>query len=374
MHYPPIPVREKTNPNQLLLFMTEPSSSRYSEAGVDIDKGNEFVDRIKNIVSETHGRGVLTDIGGFSGLFAIGNAGYEDAVLIASTDGVGTKLNIAKLCKRHDTIGIDLVAMCVNDVVVSGARPLFFLDYLSIGKLDVDLATEVVKGIAEGCKTAGCSLIGGETAEMPGLYQPSDYDIAGFVVGIAERNSIIDGTDIRVGNKLIGLASSGLHSNGFSLVRKICFEELGLSVDDQVPELGCTLGEELLKPTRIYVESLLNIFRNHKINGLIHNTGGGFIDNVPRVLPAGCKAIIDPTSWTIPPIFSFLEKNGNISKPEMYRTFNMGIGMIAIVSDDIVEDVMQQFKALGETPYVLGEILPTGDEDGYWVTIEGITD
>ena len=374
MHYPSISIRERTNPYQLLLLMTKSSSSRYSEAGVDIDKGNEFVDRIKNIVSETHGRGVLTDIGGFSGLFAIGNAGYEDPVLIASTDGVGTKLNIAKLCKRHDTIGIDLVAMCVNDVVVSGARPLFFLDYFSISKLDVDLATEVVKGIAEGCKTAGCSLIGGETAEMPGLYQPGDYDIAGFVVGIAERDSIIDGSDIRVGNKIIGLASSGLHSNGFSLVRKICFEELSRSVDDQIPELGCTLGEELLRPTRIYVESLLNIFRKHKINGLIHNTGGGFIDNVPRVLPAGCKATIDPSSWIVPPIFSFLEKNGNISKPEMYRTFNMGIGMIVIVNDDTVEDVMQQFKALGETPYVIGEILPTQDEDANWVAIEGITD
>lgn len=353
--------------------MTKPSSSRYSEAGVDIDKGNEFVARIKNIVSDTHVRGVLTDIGGFSGLFAIGNAGYEDPVLISSTDGVGTKLNVAKLCNRHDTIGIDLVAMCVNDVVVSGAKPLFFLDYFSISSLDIDMAVDVVKGIAKGCKTAGCSLIGGETAEMPGLYQPGDYDIAGFVVGIAERDSIIDGSDIRVGNKLIGLASSGLHSNGYSLVRKICFEEMGLSVNNIVRELGCTLGEELLRPTRIYVESVLNIFRNHKINGLVHNTGGGFIDNVPRVLPAGCKAIINPESWTVPPIFSFLEKNGNISKPEMYRTFNMGIGMIVIVNDEIVEDVMQHFKALGETPFVIGEILPTGDEDGDWVTIEGIT-
>ena len=352
--------------------MTEPSS-RYSEAGVDIDKGNEFVDRIKNIVSDTHGRGVLTDIGGFSGLFAIGNAGYEDPVLIASTDGVGTKLTVAKLCKRHDTIGIDLVAMCVNDVVVSGARPLFFLDYFSISELDVDLATEVVKGIAEGCKISGCSLIGGETAEMPGIYQPGDYDIAGFVVGIAERDSIIDGSDIRVGNKIVGLASSGLHSNGYSLVRKICFEELGLSVDDQVSELGCTLGEELLRPTRIYVESLLNLLRNHKVNGLIHNTGGGFIDNVPRVLPAGCKAVIDPEAWQVPEIFHFLEKNGNISKPEMYRTFNMGIGMMVLVDDDIVEDVLQQLKAMGETPYVIGEILQTGDEDSEWVTIKGIT-
>ncbi|MDW7774407.1 MAG: phosphoribosylformylglycinamidine cyclo-ligase [Desulfobulbaceae bacterium] len=353
--------------------MTQPSSPRYTEAGVDIDKGNEFISRIKGMVASTHGRGVLTDIGGFSGLFAIGNTGIEDPVLIASTDGVGTKLTIAKLCNRHDTIGIDLVAMCVNDVVVSGARPLFFLDYFAIGKLDVDLATDVVKGIAEGCKIAGCSLIGGETAEMPGLYQHGDYDIAGFVVGIAERNSIIDGSDIRVGNKIIGLASSGLHSNGYSLVRKICFEELGRTVDDHIREFDCTLGEELLRPTRIYVESVLNTLRMYKINGLIHNTGGGFIDNVPRVLPAGCKAVIDPSAWPVPPIFTFLRENGRIPAAEMYRTFNMGIGMMVIVNAEIVEDVQQQFTALGESPYVIGEILATGEEDSEWVIIDGIT-
>ncbi len=349
-----------------------PSTSRYSEAGVDIDKGNAFISRIKNIVADTHGRGVLSDIGGFSGLFAIGNAGYEDPVLIASTDGVGTKLNIAKMCNRHDTIGIDLVAMCVNDVVVSGAKPLFFLDYFAVSSLDLDVATDVVKGIAKGCKISGCSLIGGETAEMPGLYQPGDYDLAGFVVGIADRNSIIDGSDIRVGNKIIGLASSGLHSNGYSLVRKIFFEELGLSVDDQVEELGCTVGEELLRPTRIYVQSLLKILRNFKINGLIHNTGGGFIDNVPRILPGGCKAVIEPDSWDVPPIFTFLQDKGNISIQEMYRTFNMGIGMMALVDADLVEDVVHQFKALGETPYVIGEITKVDDTDGQWVTIDGI--
>ncbi len=354
--------------------MTHTPSSRYAEAGVDIDKGNEFVHRIKNIVSDTHSRGVLTDIGGFSGLFAIGNAGFEDPVLIASTDGVGTKLTIAKLCNRHDTIGIDLVAMCANDVVVSGAKPLFFLDYFAISKLDVDMAVEVVRGIAEGCKTASCSLIGGETAEMPGLYRPGDYDIAGFVVGIAERDKIIDGSDIRVGNKVIGLASSGLHSNGYSLVRKICFEELSLSVDEQISEFGCSLGEELLRPTRIYVDAILKTMRNHKINGLIHNTGGGFIDNVPRVLPAGCKAVIDPDAWDVPPVFTFLEKNGNVSRAEMFRTFNMGIGMMALVDDNKVEDVMQQLEAFGEKPYVIGEILPTDDSDSRWVTIRGVVE
>ncbi|GAB4339749.1 MAG: phosphoribosylformylglycinamidine cyclo-ligase [Desulfobulbaceae bacterium] len=351
--------------------MTE-KTSRYAEAGVDIDKGNEFVRRIKNIVAETHGRGVLNDIGGFSGLFAIGNAGYEDPVLIASTDGVGTKLAVAKLCGRHDTIGIDLVAMCVNDVVVSGARPLFFLDYFSISSLDIDLAVEVVRGIAEGCRISGCSLIGGETAEMPGLYQPGDYDIAGFVVGIAERDAIIDGSDIRVGNKIIGLASSGLHSNGYSLARKICLEEMGLAVDDHVPEFGCSLGEELLRPTRIYVESILKTIRHHKINGLVHNTGGGFLDNVPRILPAGCKAVIDPAAWTIPPVFDFLEKNGKVPREEMFRTFNMGIGMMALVDDGIVDDVIQQFEAHGEQAAVIGEIVPVDDTDGQWVSIRGV--
>ncbi len=352
--------------------MTEISSSKYSEAGVDIDKGNAFISRIKGLVADTHSRRVINDIGGFSGLFAIGNAGYEDPVLIASTDGVGTKLTVAKLCNRHDTIGIDLVAMCVNDVIVSGAKPLFFLDYFASSTLDLDVATDVVKGIAEGCKISKCSLIGGETAEMPGLYQPGDYDLAGFVVGIGERNDIIDGSDIRVGNKIIGLASSGLHSNGFSLVRKIFFEELGLDVNDQVEELGCTVGDELLKPTRIYVESVLNVLRDYKINGLIHNTGGGFIDNVPRILPESCKAVIHKNSWSIPPVFKFLQQKGNIPEAEMYRTFNMGIGLMALVNSDQVEDVVQQFSAMGETAFLIGEIQAAGKNENKSVMIEGL--
>jgi phosphoribosylformylglycinamidine cyclo-ligase len=348
------------------------SASKYSQAGVDIDKGNAFVKRIKGLVAETHGRGVLNDIGGFSGLFAIGNINYEDPVLIASTDGVGTKLNIAKLCNRHDTIGIDLVAMCVNDVIVSGAKPLFFLDYFAVSSLDLEVATEVVQGIADGCKQASCSLIGGETAEMPGLYQPGDYDLAGFVVGIGERNQIIDGSDIRVGNKIIGLASSGLHSNGYSLVRKIFFDKLGLSVNDQVAELGCTVGEELLKPTRIYVNSVLTVLRNYTINGLIHNTGGGFYDNVPRILPGGCKAVIRAGSWEVPPIFPYLQEKGGIPVEEMYRTFNMGIGMMALVPEDQVEDIMQQFEALEETPQVIGEIVASEQDDDEQVVITGL--
>lgn len=336
---------------------SETAASKYSEAGVDIDKGNAFVSRIKNIVSATHSRTVLDNIGGFSGLFSIGNANCKDPVLIASTDGVGTKLKIAQLCNRHDTIGIDLVAMCVNDIIVSGAKPLFFLDYFSCSSLDLEEATDVVKGIAEGCKQAACSLIGGETAEMPGLYQPGDYDLAGFSVGIAERNKIIDGSDVRVGNKIIGLASSGLHSNGFSLVRKIIFEDLGLSVTDTVEELGCTVGEELIKPTKIYVQSVLGVFNRFTLNSLVHNTGGGFIDNIPRMLPKGCRAVVDKDSWEKPPIFSFLQEKGQIPEAEMYRTFNMGIGMMAVVNENDVEAIMQHFRAMGEEPFMIGEIL-----------------
>jgi phosphoribosylformylglycinamidine cyclo-ligase len=336
--------------------MNQASGSRYSEAGVDIDKGNEFVNRIKNIVFPTFKRGVLTDIGGFGGLFSLSGYQFKDPVLVSSTDGVGTKLSVAKLCNKHDTIGIDLVAMCVNDIAVSGAKPLFFLDYIAIGKLDLEVATDVVKGIAKGCEISMCSLIGGETAEMPGIYSKGDYDIAGFVVGITERAKIIDGSEIKVGDKIIGIASSGLHSNGYSLARKVFFEELGLTVNDTVDELGCTVGEELLRPTRIYSETLLNLTKNFKISGLVHITGGGLIDNIPRILPQGSKAIIHKNTWTVPPVFKFLQEKGKITANEMCRTFNMGIGMVAIVNDRLVEDVMQQLNALGEKPYLIGEI------------------
>ena len=348
------------------------SPSKYSEAGVDIDKGNLFVSRIKSIVAETHRRGVLTELGGFSGLFAIGNEDLKNPVLVASTDGVGTKLNVAKLCNKHDTIGIDLVAMCANDVIVSGAKPLFFLDYFACNALDLDVATAVVRGIADGCKLAHCSLIGGETAEMPGLYQPGDYDLAGFVVGIGDRNAIIDGSDIRVGDKIIGLASSGFHSNGYSLVRKVFFEELGKKVDDYIEEFGCTVGEELLRPTRIYVDSVVNILRRCTIHGLVHITGGGFIDNIPRILPASCAAKIYRDSWPIPPIFSYLQEKGNITIGEMYRTFNMGIGMMAIVPERSVEDMLHQFRAHGEQPYMIGEIKATQGGNGPQVAIDGV--
>jgi phosphoribosylformylglycinamidine cyclo-ligase len=336
--------------------MAQKKISRYAQAGVDIDKGNAFVENIKPIVASTFRPGVLTGIGGFGGLFALGGGKFQDPVLVSSTDGVGTKLIIANMCGKHDTIGIDLVAMCVNDIVVCGAHPLFFLDYFATGGLELSVATDVVKGIAKGCEICKCSLIGGETAEMPGLYQKGDYDIAGFVVGICERDKLIDGSEISVGDKLIGLASSGVHSNGYSLVRKICFEELGLKVNDRIEEFGCTLGEELLRPTRIYSEPLLNLVKNYKVKGLVHITGGGIIDNIPRVLPNGCKAVIEKKSWQTPAIFEFLQKKGKISPHEMCRTFNCGIGMVVVVDAKQVDDCMQQLVALGETPFLIGEI------------------
>jgi phosphoribosylformylglycinamidine cyclo-ligase len=343
--------------------MTEDKSSRYTESGVDIDKANDFVDLIKPIVAKTHRSGVLGNIGGFGGFFALGNNRFNDPVLVSSTDGVGTKLKIANLCQKHDTIGIDLVAMCVNDIIVCGAQPLFFLDYMAIGKLEVDVATEVVKGIAKGCEISKCSLIGGETAEMPGMYAAGDYDVAGFVVGIAERDEIIDGSDIRVGDNIIGLSSSGIHSNGYSLVRKICFEELGLTVDDQIEECGCTLGEELLRPTRIYTEAILNLKRDFQIRGLVHITGGGFFDNIPRILPRGCKAVLKENSWPIQPVYKFLETKGNVSVAEMCRTFNYGIGMVVIVSEKQTEDVMHRLQALGESPHLIGAVAAMQEKD-----------
>jgi len=342
--------------------MSETKQSKYSEAGVDIDKGNAFVNGIKDIVASTHQPGVLNDIGGFSSLFAINTDKYKQPILVTSTDGVGTKLEIAKRCNKHDTIGIDLVAMCVNDIIVCGAKPLCFLDYYSAGKLDLDVATEVVKGIAEGCIQSQCSLVGGETAEMPGLYKSGDYDLAGFVVGIGDRDDLIDGSEIHVGNKIIGLRSSGLHSNGFSLVRKICFTDHDFNIDQHIEEFGCTLGEELLKPTRIYVQSVLAVLRSFKLNGIVHNTGGGFIDNIPRILPAGCKAEIFTSRWDAQPIFSFLAEKGNVPPEEMYRTFNMGIGLMVAVDEDKVEDIIHLFNAHGEDAFLIGEI--TAQQEG----------
>lgn len=342
--------------------------SKYSEAGVDIDKGNAFIEEIRDIVSSTHQRGVLGGLGGFSSHFAIDTNKYTKPVIVTSTDGVGTKLAVAQLCNKHDTIGIDLVAMCVNDLVVGGATPLCFLDYFAVGKLDLDIAKQIITGIAEGCRQANCSLVGGETAEMPGLYQGEDYDLAGFVTGIVNRDAIIDGSDIRAGDKIIGLASSGLHSNGYSLVRKICFADNSLDVNQHVEELGAKLGEVLLKPTKIYVQSVLNVLKSYPLNGMVHNTGGGFIDNIPRILPKGYKAVIDTATWPAPPIFAFLQRLGEIPWDEMYRTFNMGIGLLVIVDEAKVNDICHHFEAVGEQAYIIGEIAPM--EEGETITVE----
>ncbi len=349
--------------------MSKPGKSKYSEAGVDIDKGNAFVEEIKDIVASTQQRNVLSGIGGFSSHIAIDTTKYPKPVIVNSTDGVGTKLAVAHLCNKHDTIGIDLVAMCVNDLIVGGATPLCFLDYLAVGKLDINIAKQIVTGVAEGCKLAQCALVGGETAEMPGLYKENDYDLAGFVTGIIDRDSIIDGSDIRAGDKIIGLASSGLHSNGFSLVRKICFSDHGLKVEQHIEELECKLGDELLKPTRIYVQSILNVLKNYPLHGMVHNTGGGFIDNVPRILPKGYKALINEGTWPLLPIFPFLQRLGEVQPEEMYRTFNMGIGLLVIVGEDLVDDIVHHFQAVGEEAYIIGEVVPMGEASDKQVEI-----
>lgn len=328
----------------------------YAEAGVDIDAGNKFVDILRPIVSKTFKPGVITDIGGFAGLFSLNMQHFKNPVLVSSTDGVGTKLKIAFMVGKHDTVGIDLVAMCVNDIMVQGAAPLFFLDYLAMGRLDLDKAREIVKGIAAGCIEAQCALIGGETAEMPGFYPEAEYDIAGFVVGLADNEELLDGSEIAVGHQLIGIASSGLHSNGFSLVRKIFFDGLRMSVDHHVDDFGRTLGEELLEPSRIYYRAITNIRRNFKIYGISHITGGGLIENIPRMLPGRCKAVIDTGSWTPQPVFSYLQRAGKIPEREMMRTFNNGLGLVMVVSESETDDVVQRLEAIGETACRIGTV------------------
>ena len=328
----------------------------YAKAGVDIDAGNELVKRIKPVVSKTFKSGVITDIGGFAGLFSLNVQDMKNPVLVSSTDGVGTKLKIAFMLDKHDTIGIDLVAMCINDIMVQGAVPLFMLDYISMGKLDLDKAVEVIKGIAAGCKEANCSLIGGETAEMPGFYSEGEYDLAGFVVGLVDNEMILDGSEIAVGYQLIGIGSSGLHSNGYSLVRKIFFDQLKMSVNDFVEDFGRTLGEELLEPTRIYSRPITHIGRDFQIYGISHITGGGLIDNLPRILPRQCKVIIKPSSWTIPPIFQYIQRAGNIPMEEMMRTFNNGLGLVMVVSEADTGEVLLRLKAMGETAYIIGSV------------------
>jgi phosphoribosylformylglycinamidine cyclo-ligase len=338
------------------------TQDRYKESGVDIEKGNTFVKMIQPVVKGTFSSGVLTDIGGFSGLFSLKAEQYAKPVLAASTDGVGTKLKIAQMVGKHDTIGIDLVAMCVNDIIVQGAKPLFFLDYLAMGKLIPEVAVDIIRGIATGCKMAGCALIGGETAEMPGFYADGVYDLAGFVVGLVDKDHIIDGSEIRVGDHIIGISSSGLHSNGYSLARKIIFEELGLKTDDWVGELRCTIAEELLRPTKIYADLVTNLIRDFSIKGISHITGGGIIDNLSRILPNTCMAVIRKLSWNRPAIFPYLEQAGNLSETEMMRTFNNGLGLILVVPETQVEEIMARVSALNGESFDIGEIEERGEE------------
>ena len=328
----------------------------YKDSGVDIDAGNTFVKMIKPLVKATSRPEVMADIGGFGGLFSLNASKYKNPVLVSGTDGVGTKLKLAFMADRHDTVGIDLVAMCVNDIVVQGAEPLFFLDYLATGRLDPAKAADIVKGISAGCVQAGCALIGGETAEMPGFYADGEYDIAGFAVGVVERDNLIDGSSITVGDKIIGLASSGLHSNGYSLARKVIFERLGLSIDSTFPGTDLSVSDELLKPTRIYAKSVLNLLRDFTINGIAHITGGGLLENIPRVLPNGCKAVINKGSWEVPEIFDIIMKGGNIEESEMFRTLNCGIGMVLVVPEKQTEDIMIRLSGLHENAFVIGEI------------------
>ncbi|GAA0553439.1 MULTISPECIES: phosphoribosylformylglycinamidine cyclo-ligase [Rheinheimera] len=336
------------------------TSLSYKDAGVDIDAGNALVERIKGAVKRTRRPEVMGGLGGFGALCQI-PAGYKEPVLVSGTDGVGTKLRLAMDLKRHDGVGIDLVAMCVNDLVVQGAEPLFFLDYYATGKLDVDTASAVVNGIAEGCYQSGCSLVGGETAEMPGMYHGEDYDIAGFCVGVVEKADIIDGSKVQPGDQLIALASSGPHSNGFSLIRKV-LEVSGQSPDTQLE--GKSIADHLLEPTRIYVKNLLDLFKQTPVHALCHITGGGFWENIPRVLPENTKAVIDGTSWQWPAIFNWLQQQGNISRHEMYRTFNCGVGMIVVVPQDKLQTALSLLSAAGETAWHLGEIhaAAAGDE------------
>ncbi len=328
----------------------------YKDAGVDIDNANMFVERLKPLVKSTFRKEAMNNIGGFGGLFHLDMTKVKDPVLVASTDGVGTKVKIAQLMKKHDTIGIDLVAMSVNDVVVQGAEPLFFLDYLAAGKINIETSIQILEGVVRGCQNAGCALIGGETAEMPGVYRDDEYDLAGFCVGIVEADKLIDGSGIRVGDRIIGLASEGLHSNGFSLARKVLLEEAGLKPRDRLDGMELTLGEELLRPTRIYVKSILNLVKNFTVKGMVHITGGGFIDNIPRIVPGPCRAVIKRGSWDILPIFNHIRRIGNIEEKEMFRVFNMGIGMMVVVPEKELTEIMERLENLGERACLVGVI------------------
>jgi phosphoribosylformylglycinamidine cyclo-ligase len=328
----------------------------YKNAGVDIDKANLFIEKIKPLIKMTFRKEVTNNIGGFGSLFHLDLGKIKDPILVSSTDGVGTKLKIAQMLDKHDTIGIDLVAMSVNDVIVQGAEPLFFLDYFATGKIDVEKSKQIIEGIIKGCVGAGCALIGGETAEMPGIYKEDEYDLAGFCVGIVDSDKLIDGSEIRVGNKIIGIASSGLHSNGYSLARKVLLGDGQLDIHDWLDELGCDIGSELLRPTKIYVKPILNLLKSFAVKGIVHITGGGFIDNLPRIIPTPCQATITKNSWEVPPVMAMIQRKGKIDEAEMYRVFNMGIGMMIVVSEKDVSGILERLKHLEEQAYLIGHI------------------
>ncbi|MDX1455225.1 MAG: phosphoribosylformylglycinamidine cyclo-ligase [Gammaproteobacteria bacterium] len=330
------------------------SSLSYRDAGVDIDAGEALVERIKPAAARTRRPGVMSGLGGFGALFEL-PTGFKEPVLVSGTDGVGTKLKLAIETGRHGGVGIDLVAMCVNDVIVQAAEPLFFLDYYATGKLDVEVASQVVEGIARGCELAGCALIGGETAELPGMYQGEDYDLAGFTVGIVEKSKLLDGSKVAAGDVMIGIASSGPHSNGYSLIRKV-LERSGASLDDTLPD-GTALGDALMAPTRIYVKPLLDVMQKCDVHALAHITGGGLTENIPRVLPEGLGVNIRRDSWQLPTVFEWLQQNGNIEDLEMLRTFNCGVGMVVMVAADEADTVIDLLGKAGETAFKLGEVV-----------------
>ncbi len=328
----------------------------YKDAGVDKEAGYKEVQLIKNLIKKTHTNGVMSDIGGFSGLFQLDTKSYKEPVLVSGTDGVGTKLKLAFMTDKHDTIGEDCVAMCVNDILCQGAKPLFFLDYVATGKLIPEKMAKVVEGVANGCIKGECALIGGETAEMPGFYDEDEYDLAGFCVGVVDKEKIIDGTRVEEGDVLIGLPSSGVHSNGYSLVRKIVFDKENMEIDRFIPELNATIGEELLKPTRIYTKTVMPLIEGFDIKGIVHITGGGFYENIPRIIPDGLTAVINTKGIDTPEIFNLLAKWGNINREEMYSTFNMGIGMILIVDKDELDGITKELKEQGEDYVLLGNV------------------
>jgi phosphoribosylformylglycinamidine cyclo-ligase len=338
----------------------------YKASGVDIDAGNEVVRRIRSLARGTYTRGVLSDIGSFGGLFHMAAAQAADPVLVASADGVGTKLRVAFMTGKHDTIGTDLVNHCVNDILVQGAEPLFFLDYLATGRLDPDVAVKIVEGLAAACRENGCALLGGETAEMPGFYKDGEYDVAGFIVGAVPRARLVDGRRIVPGDVLIGLSSSGLHTNGYSLARRIAFDVARLDVSSRVPELGMSIGEALLVPHRSYLPVMRPLLAAGAIKGMAHITGGGITDNLPRILPSGTQAVIDRASWRVPPIFQWLQRAGDVPSDDMYRTFNMGIGLIVAVAADDSASVQKALASAGESSAtIIGRVEPGGSGVAY---------